>query len=720
MTFFKEQMGNLKKKLGMDSSPPPPSSSVKSGETEKKNVCLKCKARLHYKDTHLSCFRCLGAFHPVGNCGACSKLSISARNRRRKAMNIFLATGSWPKSLDAVDNSSYKSILAKAKKSPAIVEEEASTSKPQGGENELSVLEKSVAPEVVPNLLDEEGDNDQSNLKTLLGVEGAEAPEEHVETDVVVVDLPPPPPEEDPTKMFEEFQLFMKQRSEIKRKAGMDNQPPPPKNPRVDLSKEPLITNLQSQVSSVDTKLNVLLSRLPAPPPSVDKSKGAIPKTPKTPYVIPKKGDSLRIEDLETGPDLVIPPEGDKTDEVIEEGDKVEGEGDELDEEDDLDIDPYDDVTEVNPPESISKRASRNIWLAALPEICPDLPQLKPVKTSEKGKFFKTMKQKKENPLMPFIPEINEICVDACTAKTKKVNVSNIEKFYETDQTYEQQLLGLRSVPSALSKEVHPKHIKGSGSSEQNARLNPKNKYGVQERLSLESLRFAGAYLKLCNNFQLALTSLESQLEKCKLQADLLGSKPFESDKDKQTVQTEMEDLIHGFNVMSLAIKDMSNTNGDFLSAASQQYGLSARSRATAWVEAASLPKGVKKEILLCDLQEPDEVSTKPLHIISPEAQSVLKNYVSERKEKTERAVLVKSLRGNNNQRGKQRGNKQGRSSFKNPQQYQQFQEFTKAQTSWNNRGRGNQRGGNTRGRGNHRGRGRGGPFPAPQNKQSQ
>ena len=99
----------------------------------------------------------------------------------------------------------------------------------------------------------------------------------------------------------------------------------------------------------------------------------------------------------------------------------------------------------------------------------------------------------------------------------------------------------------------------------------------------------------LCNNFQLALTSLEAQLEKCRLNADLLGTKTFQSQDDKTMVQGNMEDLIHEFNIMSLAVKDLNNTNADFLVAASHQYGLAAKSRANAWVEASSLPKPIKK-----------------------------------------------------------------------------------------------------------------------------
>ena len=72
--------------------------------------------------------------------------------------------------------------------------------------------------------------------------------------------------------------------------------------------------------------------------------------------------------------------------------------------------------------------------------------------------------------------------------------------------------------------------------------------------------------LDYANNFQLALTSLEAQLEKCRLNADLLATKTFQNQDDKTMVQVNMEDLIHEFNIMSLAVKDLNNTNADFLS----------------------------------------------------------------------------------------------------------------------------------------------------------
>ena len=680
----------------------------------------------------MDCFKCLGAFHSINECGPCLKLGTSARARRTKAMNIYLDTGSWPKNLDSVDSSSYKGKV-KTKKSLKVVEEEVSmgTSTPHG-EEANTLLETDLGPDAGNEDLHDTETPDTDELQ------GAVGPEPNTEEIVIVGESGPNVNKiETDEETFKEFQDYIKKQALLKalKRKGHEEVEPPSKNPKIDLTKDPVITNLQTQVSSVDVKLNMLLERFPAPPPGqtpllpppshpVDKSKGAIPKIPKIPKKKPIEtvSTSLKVEELQgEEEDLVTHVEG-KPDEIEVEYRGDEGEGDEEEEED---IDPYDDIDPHSVSENLSKRASRNIWLSALPEVCPDLPQVKPLKSSGKNKFFKSVKEKKTYPLMPFIPEVTDICMELSSVKSKTSNLQQIEKFYETEQEFEKQLLGCRSVPAALSKEVPPRHIKTSGASEYNARLNPKDKFGTQEKMSLESSRFAGAYLRLSNNFQLALTSLEAQLEQCKLKADLIGSKSFESQKDKSMVQNDMEDLIHKFNVMSLAIKDMGNTNGDLLQAASYQYGFAAKSRAAAWVEASSLPKDIKKQMLQCDPQPPVAESTVPLKVVSPEAETILTNYTSERKERTERAVLVKSLRINQgqNQRGKQRGNKQGKQRNRNfnASQYQQFQEFTRAQTSWNNRGRGSQRGQNTRGRGgNQRGRGRGGPFPASQNKQGQ
>ena len=83
---------------------------------------------------------------------------------------------------------------------------------------------------------------------------------------------------------------------------------------------------------------------------------------------------------------------------------------------------------------------------------------------------------------MPFLPEVSDICVDNSSVKSKNHNLNYLDKFYETEEQYEVQLLGIRHVPSTLSKKVPSKNIKVGGASEQNARLNPKTKFGVQEK----------------------------------------------------------------------------------------------------------------------------------------------------------------------------------------------------------------------------------------------
>ena len=394
-----------------------------------------------------------------------------------------------------------------------------------------------------------------------------------------------------------------------------------------------------------------------------------------------------------------------------------------MEEEEEVEKDPYEDVQDLPASEeNLSRRAARDMWLVALPEVCPDLPPLKEEKSTSKNKFFKTLKQKKEHPIMPFIPEVSDFCVSCDKSRLTNV-LKSVESHYETEEHVESQLLALRTVPTAVSKEVPPKNLKESGASESNIRLDPKTRVGTQERLSLESARFSHAYVRICNNFQLALASMESQLEKCKLQADLLGSKSFTNESDKFKVQEAVEDMISNFNIMSLAVKDLNTANGDFLQVAAQQYRSSAQGRADAWIEAMALPRGVKKELGKFKLDEPSTgPSSTPLKVVSSQAESLISSFVEDRKDKNERAVLLKSLRVQTGRGGRGRARGRGQPRHRSPlqAQYQRYQEFARPQPSWGSaRGRGNNRGanrGNQRG-GRARGRGQNQPFSSAQNQ---
>ena len=138
------------------------SSNTPPSPSENKHKCGKCGRKLHYRDTHMACYQCLGAFHQVNKCGPCSKMSKSARSRRQKAMDIFLATGVWPKTLESIkeDSSSYKTTKSSTQKSKSkksktesesvIIEEDTAeaVSTPQGDIEVTELIEKiDLAPE---------------------------------------------------------------------------------------------------------------------------------------------------------------------------------------------------------------------------------------------------------------------------------------------------------------------------------------------------------------------------------------------------------------------------------------------------------------------------------------------------------------------------------------------------------------------------------------------
>ena len=562
-----------------------PGADGSESDGQRKAVCATCPRKLHKKDTHFKCYECLGPYHKVNACGACAQLSSSARYKRKKAINYYFQHNVWPKSLESMDSEgSFKTAVSKQTQNTQEVHEI----------HEVQVHQENLPESQDADQVDENNEQIDQNMVADIP-QSQEVEEGQNDDDVVELDqeveeeVQPlvPHMSDEIRKKFEEFMKSQEQSQSQKKSApkrpGTDGQgTPAPKNPRVDISKDPVITHLQSQVSNVDQKLQLILSKLSGPDQQQSNPVQNVQNIPITQNVEQNVVQSVNpIQNInQTQNQNPKPDHGGARPKVVRSvqsaqvplrlqdlDSQVEGHVEEYELEEDqeeVEKDPYEDIQDLpTSEENLSRRAARDMWLVALPEVCPDAPVPKEERPSSKNKFFKTLKQKKEHPIMPFIPEVSDFCV-GCDKNKLSTTLKSVETFYETEEHVEAQLLAIRSVPSAVSKEVPIKSIKESGASEINIRLNPKIKVGTQERLCLESARYAHSYVRLCNNFQLALASMEAQLEKCKLQADLLGSKPFSNNSEKLVVQEAMEDMISNFNIMSLAVKDLNTANGDF------------------------------------------------------------------------------------------------------------------------------------------------------------
>jgi hypothetical protein len=362
---------------------------------------------------------------------------------------------------------------------------------------------------------------------------------------------------------------------------------------------------------------------------------------------------------------------------------------------------------------SLSRRASRRIWVTGLDEVCPDVPVVSTVPPPRQTPHFKLMKQKKEEDLMPFLPEVSQQCLEASLVEALPP-LRNIEKFYKTSISEEKQLLNIRHVPKCLAAQVPEKSLQAPGLSEQQNRLQAKSKWGLKERLALESHRQSCAYLRLTNNFQLALSLLEKQLDDCKLQVELLNSRSFNDAEDREGVMEVTDSLMHRFNVMSLAVTDASYTNVDFLKTASYQYGKSLKDRADSWIQSTTLPAPVKQGLLKVDLATPVEDATQPLHIISLDAQKVITDFAQDKRQRLDMQVVQKVL--NKPSTGAKPKAPQHKKKQQQPQSsspsWQEFQQWQREQSSWGGQGaRG--RGGNNQGKGQFKGNKSGKqPFP--------
>ena len=252
------------------SESPVPGSS--DSESSKKFVCVTCPRRLHKNDAHLKCYECLGPYHKINECGPCSQLSSSARYKRRKAINYYFKNKEWPKSLESVDSdgSFQTAKQSQSKEDDNNVEVQAEVHQEnlpasQGADSnvqtaqEVEIVEQNnnqMVHDLASDLPVQEVEDDQDDHEVVEVDQETELPSQSLGPDVS-------------EEIRRQFDLFCKQKQlqkpPLKRPGIHEQVTPAPKNPRVDIAKDPVITSLQSQVSDVAQNVQLLLAKLSGP-----------------------------------------------------------------------------------------------------------------------------------------------------------------------------------------------------------------------------------------------------------------------------------------------------------------------------------------------------------------------------------------------------------------------------------------------------------------------
>lgn len=617
-------------------------------QTFPKGSCQACGFKLHKSDKHRKCYKCLGTLHNMSQCSHCAGLSRGTFFKRHRAQNYFLQHSEWPQSLESLSGSGTPNPHAQRARSDALT----------------------LAAAHEFTLADQQPDQE---------VEGEDAGELEEEDVTIVHEDPPTSSQAEPVEIIqsEEFKTFFSQFLQ----AQKSKRPPPTKQvsstpatsvpskrkapgpskgsklpskaPKLDLHDEPVIKSMRSDIDTMGSKLDLILSKLSGSEPNIRPTPSSLSIPPPEVTSEEEEEDSLS----ETGTSFESPA---------------------------LDT-------------NLSRTASRSIWLSGLGDICPSLPEVvQPETSSSKSPHFKLLKKKSERPLMPFLPEVSDACKDAAALVKPATCFKRINAFYKTSGFEEQQLLGPRSVPSVLSGEVSSKNLSALGLSEASNRLHLQSKWGPKEQMAIASHTQATAYLRITNNLQLSLSSLEDQLEQSKVKLDLLSSREFHSSQDKAGVQEVIEDLLHKFNVMSLAVTDLSHSNVDLLQASSFQYVKSVQDRADSWIQSTDLPKSVKAAVVKSKVELPTPGVASPLPIISGEAQKTLRDFVSTRKAQNEKTALLKAIKAPVSHTAP---NPASRPSTKSPLQ-QQFAQWQRSQSSWSAPSSRGSRGGRGTGRG--------------------
>ena len=158
-----------------------------------------------------------------------------------------------------------------------------------------------------------------------------------------------------------------------------------------------------------------------------------------------------------------------------------------------------------------------------------------------------------------------------------------------------------RDVPQSIITEVHPGNLLHVGASSATARLKKASFSGIQEQAALDQTQYAVSSLRLVNSNILSMSSMRQLLNGVIDQVDYLADEHEDSSRF-DNVRSDLE-------LMSKAMVDMDNGNGDLLKVTALQFNDAHRSRANAWLDSTRLPAQMKKELKI--LPQPASVEAE-------------------------------------------------------------------------------------------------------------
>jgi hypothetical protein len=363
------------------------------------------------------------------------------------------------------------------------------------------------------------------------------------------------------------------------------------------------------------------------------------------------------------------------------------------------------DVEEV--AQKLSKRENRVLWLESVREIHPDLPHPQPP-VEKSSRHFQDFVPKTNKTIMAFCPMLAEELSKASQARKpnekKKDPFRTVERFYKTLEPVESTILQSRMVPTELLNEVHPSNLQNPGASGAEARLKADSAHGQKEAAALKEHKRAAAFLRLINSQEIATQAIGSMNESMVASLNAL----LQRDDVSAEVRHSLEAMQGNAQTTMSGIADLQMGSTHLARCAITQYIDAVRDRQVAWIKLSSLPVTLQAELQRSELSQPQGTSTEPLSLLGPQAEKMVKDHVSQRKDDM--------FRGWYNTRGRGTSGAARRRQTKKKAQKQQSQEvsFAGQAAGWSTQPIQAQRGRGGRGRGRGRRQRRGGhsqPF---------
>jgi hypothetical protein len=270
--------------------------------------------------------------------------------------------------------------------------------------------------------------------------------------------------------------------------------------------------------------------------------------------------------------------------------------------------------------DSVNKKLSmqerRAVYMSIIRKVHPDLQCPEPfVEVPQKSgsSVFRALMPSEGSPDMPFCPPLlayMDLLSKPLPKGAKKPEPhKSIDKFYTVHGNVESVFLKPRVVNDELIDVVDKSKIQNIGATGGEIRLKASSPAGQRELDALRQFTYASSLLRVANTQELSVQGVNVFTERITQVLGLLMG----ADQVPEQIMDNLIEMQSSLTSLERLMEDMSTANAYLAKALSVMFVEAIRERRGAWVSSATLPEGMRTELLRA-----------PLHLLSPEEKAAL------------------------------------------------------------------------------------------------